>query len=835
MTISLATGTLLGRYKILHRLGAGGMGVVYKALDTTLDRPVALKLLPADLVEREDRVQRFIREAKAASALNHPHILIIYEIGEASVVQESEDETTDGAQQYAQPIHYIAMEFIDGDTLRGKFRREKTSIREILEFFAQVADGLTKAHQAGIVHRDLKPDNVMITRDGYAKILDFGLAKLMEAPVGQSSGTDVCSEAATVELPLQLSTPGIVLGTIGYMSPEQARGQSEIIDHRSDIFSFGCMLYEAVAGRRPFVGDSDIDTLFKIVYVPPMPVTEANPSAPSELQRIIRKCLEKDADDRYQLIREVSTDLRNLRREMELKPEIQHFDAPSSQQSATSQQALTLSSNASGSQSGTGSMSPSASSPAARKSRSSKVINSLAVLPLVNVGADPNTEYLSDGITESIINNLSQLPRLRVMARATAFRYKGREVDPQEVGRELDVRAILMGRVLLRAGRLVVKVELVDVAYGSQLWGEQYNREFIDIFEIEDEIAREISAKLRLKLSQGEKKRLNKRHTKNTEAYQLYLKGRYHWNKRIEDDLKKGVEYFQRAIDKDPTYALAYAGLADSYIVLVQYSDLPFKEAHAKAKAAALRALELDDTLAEAHTSLAAVGDEEWGLIGAEKEFKRAIELNPNYPTAHQWYGEYLSRIGRHEEALAEIKRAQQLDPLSLIINATRGYLQIEARQYDQAIEQLQKTIEMDKNFFRAHSNLGNAYLEKGMFEQAIDEHERAGVLAGEDPERCAQRAATLRAAYEASGAKGYWQAQLEEDLDRVKRERVSPYIVASLYARLGERESALDWLQRAYTERDVNLLSLKIDPAFDQLRSEPQVGEMLRRIGLSE
>ncbi|MCA1628969.1 MAG: tetratricopeptide repeat protein [Acidobacteria bacterium] len=588
------------------------------------------------------------------------------------------------------------------------------------------------------------------------------------------------------------------------------------------------MLYEAASGRRPFEGDSEIDTLCKIIYEAPPPLGEPSRHAPAELQRIVRKCLEKDPEDRYQLIREVATDLKNLRRDLEQSP------PPGGATAGARAERSQVAGGGVSEARGGGAASP-ASRPS-RKSRSSKVIDSLAVLPLANVGGDPDMEYLSDGITESLINNLSQLPRLRVMARATAFRYRGREVDPQDAGREMNVRAVLVGRVLQRGENLVIRAELVDVADGSQLWGEQYNRRLTDIFAIEEEIAREISDKLRLKLSPREKKRLAKRHTENTEAYQLYMKGRYHWNKRTAEEIKKGIEYFRQAIDADPAYALAYAGLADSYTVLAEYSTLPPAELRAKAKAAVLRALELDGTLAEAHTSRAAIGDDEWGLAGAEQEFRRAIELNPNYPTAHQWYAEYLSHAGRHAEALAEIRRAKELDPLSLIINAMVGSILYKARRFDEAAEQLKKTVDMDKNFSRAHRNLAHLHLQRGEFESAIEEQRLADVLAGSDPEAAARRADALRGAYAASGAQGYWRARLELLKEEMAGSRVSPYSIASAYARLGEEGAALEWLRRAYEERDIELVNnLKTDFAFDAMRDRAEVRDLMRRVGLPE
>jgi serine/threonine protein kinase/tetratricopeptide (TPR) repeat protein len=812
MSPSIPANTRLGRYAIRSKLGEGGMGEVYLAEDAQLDRMVALKVLPAGLASDQERMRRFTREAKAAAALNHPNIAHVYEIGESG------------------GTNFIAMEFIDGFSLREMIRRESANLPKLLEYFTQTAEGLIKAHAAGIVHRDLKPDNVMVTHDGYVKILDFGLAKLVETPgATRDARDDAPSEVATAKLQPPLSKPGVIMGTIGYMSPEQARGKSDGVDQRSDVFSFGCMLYEAASGRRPFDGGSEIDTLCKIIYEAPPPIGDSR-RAPAELQRILRKCLEKDPEERYQLIREVATDLKNLRRDLEQSP------ASVGVMTTTPGVRDDPPSVAGGGENSARDSTATPESRPSRKSRASKVINSLAVLPLANVGGDPDMEYLSDGITESLINNLSQLPRLRVMARATAFRYKGREIDPQDAGRELNVRAVLVGRVLQRGENLVVRAELVDVADGSQLWGEQYNRALTDIFAIEEEIAREISDKLRLKLSPKEKKQLAKRHTENTEAYQLYMKGRYHWNKRTAAEIEKGVEHFRQAVEADPSYALAYAGLADSYVVLIHYSDLDGARLRARAKSAALRAVALDDSLAEAHTSLAAVGEDEWGLAGAEREFKRAIKLNPNYATAHQWYAEHLLHTGRRADALAEIRRAQQLDPLSLIINATVGFMLYRARHFDDAREHLLKTIDMDKNFAHAHRNLALVQLERGEFTQAIEERRVADVLAGVGAGEAARRADALADAYAAFGARGYWQAQLGLLREEMAGGRVSPYSVAAAHARLGEEDAALEWLRRAYEERDVELVNnLKTDFAFDAMRERAEVGALMRLVGLPE
>src|SRR6185503_3525920 len=489
------------------------------------------------------------------------------------------------------------------------------------------------------------------TERGLVKMLDFGLAKVVEG------GNAVDSTDPTVAIGGQTAV-GVVLGTVSYMSPEQALGRD--LDQRSDIFSQGVVIYEMLTGRLPFEGASATEIIDCIVHNEPIAIARFNYDVPPELERVVRKCMEKDRDRRYSSAREVAIDLRNLRRDT---------GSPSVSNTTTLPRM-----------------------PSARRGRSRKSIESLAILPLINAGEDPDTEYLSDRITESIINNLSQLPKLRVMARSTVFRYKGKEVDPQEVGRSLGVRAVLAGRMLQRGETLIIKVELVDTSDGSHLWGEQYNRKLADIFTIEEEISSVISEKLRLKLDSAQKKKLARRHTENTEAYQLYLKGRYYWNKRTADGIKKGIEYFNQAIDSDPNYALAYAGVADSYNILASYSTIAPKDAFPRSKAAARTALELDDKLSEGYASLAfAIFGYDWNWTEAERAFKRAIDLNPGYGSAHQWYGLFLAAMDRMSEAFAEVKIAEELDPLSLPVNTNAGWLLYLSRRYDEAIETYDK------------------------------------------------------------------------------------------------------------------------------------------------
>ncbi len=839
MSSSHPAGARLGRYEIKSRIGAGGMGEVYLALDTELDRKVAIKILPADVAANQDRMRRFTQEAKAAAALNHPNIAHIYEIGQA-----------DG-------VNFIAMEFVDGHTLGEVIHGGQIDLAKLLRYLQHGAEGLAKAHAAGIVHRDLKPDNIMITRDGHAKILDFGLAKLLET-AGQKpdrEGGLGSSEIATAMMPVQHSTPGVVMGTVGYMSPEQA--QAKTVDQRSDIFSFGCILYEVATGRKPFVGDSIIDTLHKIIYEPAPSITDLNPSASPDLQRVIRKCLAKEPEKRYQTIRDTANDLEELIEEMKGVSDIERSVAPSA--NATTSGAIKSTdddvraeSTASVSQQSASSAEYIVSGIKQHKlaavivllvlvvgavglgmylhARNTEVaIESIAVLPFQNRSTEADSEYLSEGLAESLIYRLSQLPNLKVSPSSSVFRYKGKEIDPVKVGQELGVNAVLSGRIVQRGDNLTISAELVDVRYNKLLWGEQYDRKMSDLLATQREIAREIVDKLKVKVS-GHEKGLAKHYTESNEAYQLYLKGRFYWNKRTGEAIKKSIEYFNQAIEKDPSFALAYAGLADSYVVPA--NPLPPREKMPKAKAAAMKALELDNTLAEAHTSLARVLTVyDWDWTSAEKEFKRAIELNPRYATAHQWYGTHSEAMGRHNEAIAEEKRAQELDPLSLIINFELGLAFYYAREYDQAIEQFQKTLELDPNFPPVYSFLPAAYEQKGMYHEAIAGFQKGMALAAGT--EWSFSTCGLGHVYGVSGKKDEARTMLNELKQLSGQKYVTADGIALIYAGLGEKDQAFAWLEKGYEERSFQMAWLKVEPRWDSLRSDPRYADLLRRMGL--
>lgn len=756
--MTLQTGINIGPYLILSPLGSGGMGEVFRARDTRLDREVAIKVLPQKTADDPEALRRFEREAKALAALSHPNILTIHDFGEEG------------------GIHYAVTELLDGETLRDRISRSVIPWETAVEIMIAVAEGLYAAHSRNIIHRDLKPENVFLA-SAVVKILDFGLAHV-DALIPTSDE----SSALTMQ---QETLPGTVLGTINYMSPEQIRGL--VIDHRTDLFSFGCVLYEMLTGSRPFLRDTAADTMAAVLMSQPPQLRKSGVSLPSELEEIIARCLMKQPEMRYQCAQDLIFALQTLKK---------------------SEHALVE-------------------SPTPRPRKSRRAIDSIAILPLVNVTGDPEAEYLCDGITETIINTLSQLPKIRVMARSTVFRYKGQIVDPQNVGADLNVRAVLTGRLILRGETLHIQVELVDVKDGSQLWGDRYSRMLSDIFEVQEEIAREISTKLRVRLIDEEKKRLAKRYTKNTEAYTLYLRGRYHWNKRTEEGFYKAIDYFEQAIRQDPKLALAYSGLSDCYGLLAGFHYIDMAEGYARARDLALRSLEIDDSLAEGHASLAIVRYRvDWNWYETEREFKRAIELNPGYTMAHHWYSVYLVMMGRFEEALAEIERAIELDPLSLVINWTRGFLYYYLRQYDKAIDYLHKTLDLEPGFSRAYYDLGVILVQKGMIPEANEEFQKWG----ESAERHAATEAMFGYAYAIAGRTEEAQQILRQF---EKAPRVSAYSAALICVALGQTDDAFAWLEKSLQGREDGLVSLKVNPRFDPLRSDPRFESLLLRIGL--
>jgi serine/threonine-protein kinase len=833
--MALQSGTQLGAYRILGPLGAGGMGEVYLAEDTQLDRKVAIKFLPPESIADEQAKKRLVREARAAAKLDHPNICAIHEVGE------------EGGRSF------IVMQYIEGETLANRIHRNPMVLRDVLDVAVQVADAVAEAHRHGIIHRDIKPQNIMVTPRGQAKVLDFGLAKVVrERSLAES-------ESETESL---LTEPGVILGTVPYMSPEQVR--CEMPDVRSDIFSFGAVLYEIVTGHQPFSAESAAATFSSILTREPPPLARYSREVPAELERIVRKTLRKDREERYQTARDLLIDLKNLKHNLEFDAETER-----SKESLSGGGATTVAS--------AGQMSvATANDPATRTgeiaaarttssaeyvvnelkryklaaliallviaaaalglglyvhTRNSEVaIDSIAVLPFDNQNHDPDTEYLSDGLTESIINSLTQVSNLKVIARSSVFRYKGKETDPLAAGKELGVRAVLTGRIQQRGDELSISAELVDVRENKQLWGERYERKVSDLLSVQREIAKEISGTLRLRLSGAEQSRVTKRYTENPEAYQLYLKGRYFWLKFTPADFQRAAEYFNQAIAKDPNYALAYTGLADTYGASATSSWIAPTEGYPKAKAAAKKALDLDETLAETHATLGALtmlSDLDWAA--AEREYKRAIELNPNYPITYELDSYLLCATGRLDEGIKTAQRGLEVDPLSVPLSDDTGQAYYLARRYDEALKQMRKSIEMDPNDATSNIISGTVYEQEGRYDEAVAAYQK-GIKASE---RTSNILGFLGHAYAASGRRGEALKILEELKEMSRQKYVSPYDMAVLYVGLGEKDRAIEQLNKAYEERAGWVIYLKVEPLFDPLRSDVRFTDLLRRMGL--
>ncbi len=844
---TLEAGTSFGHYEIIRQIGAGGMGEVFLAEDKKLDRKVAVKILNEKFAQYESNLNRFIQEAKAASALSHPNILVIHEIG------ESENS------------NYIVSEFIEGVTLRETVRTAcgsgrvdvdnqstlsaddnppatagDSDLAEILDISIQIANALCAAHEVGIVHRDIKPENIMIRPDGFVKILDFGLAKLIEQKAaGFEASTDKQNQTAK----------GVILGTVNYMSPEQAKGEK--VDARTDIFSFGVVLYEMLSGRTPFAGDSMSETFANLINSEPPPLTSFLTNTPDQLQRIVSKTLRKKRDERYQTMKDLLTDLKNLRENLAFDERLEKAHPPNEKNATAFLQAATSETNNrtdAANNNFTGQIKPhkplaalvsavlliafiglgyyfySSQKPVS----GTNVKKSVAVLPFVNAGQDPNIEYLSDGLTESVINNLSRISGLRVMSRNSAFRFKNNQTDTKNIAAQLSVETLVTGDIKQLGDKLIINVRLINAEDDSQIWGNQYVKSSADLIAAQNEIAQAVAANLRGKLTDSEQRQLAKRPTENPEAYQLYQRGRFHVFKLTPPEIQKGISYFQQAIEIDPNYALAYAGLADAYRSLAIGSEMSPTEFFPKAKAAALKAVELDDDLSDGHTTLGSTlfwGD--WNWREAENQYKRALELNPDDTNAHLLYGHLLSNLGRHDEALLEVKRARELDPLFPFAGALEGQFLNHAGRTDDALERLKKTLELAPNFWFPHMFASSVYIEKGMYREAVAEARKAKELSP---------AQTVSEAFEGyalakSGKREEAQVLLEALLKLSTTRFVPPDHLAFIYNGLGETEKALEWLEKGYEQRSPKMVFLKVEPKWNNLRSEPRFIELMRRM----
>ena len=790
------TGRSFGQYQIDRMLGQGGMGIVYLAFDEVLRRKVALKFLHEDVTGDSTRLLRFRQEARAASALNHPNILTIFDFGERDQCQ------------------FSVTEYVEGETLRQQMVTGRMSLRSILDICVQIASALAAAHDAGIVHRDVKPENIMLRRDGLIKVLDFGLAKLTNSAIHN------------LETSTQVDTsPGMIIGTVQYMSPEQLRGQN--VDARTDIWSLGVILYEMLAGEAPFSSDTQSDMIALILQTKPAFTWRAS-DLPPELEWILKKALAKDREERYQSVKELLIDLKRIAKEVEAETVLSALPT-------TVMEAVRITPDGSDANVSRASRPPALLSTRPQTSsrrRTSKTISSIAIIPFENLTGDENAEYLSDGITESIINNLSQLPRLRVMARSTVFRYKGRDIDPLEIGEQLNVQAILTGRVLQVRDSLVISTELVRVADGSQLWGQHFNRPSGDIFAVQEEIARQISEKLQTRSTSEDKKRLAKRYTQSAEAYQLYLKGRYFWNKRTPEGFQKAIGWFGQAAQTDPNYALAHAGLADCSTLLNFYGVVQPRITMAHAKSAVEKAIKADESLAEVHSSAAMVAFwYDWDWLRAEIEFERAIKLNPGYASAHEFYGWFLAAKGDAEKSIEEGSRAIDLEPLEPAVNLALGKSYYFLRRFDEAIDLCRRTLSIDPDFVPARYFLGQSYNQKGRFTEALAEYDRGLLKLGQT----AFGTAVIAQAQALAGNRDAASEMLKqlESASQSAEHYVPAFGLAMVHVALGHIEDALTWLERACDERALWMVYLNVDPAFDSLRPEPRFKNLIERLKL--
>ncbi len=874
---------MIGHYRIVSKIGAGGMGDVYLAEDMKLGRKVALKILPEAFAGDQDRMGRFVREAKSASALNHPNIITIYEINES------------------EGINFIATEYIGGKTLNEYADGRLLQPKLVLDIAIQIASALGEAHVAGIIHRDIKPENIMIRPDGLVKILDFGIAKLTEVV-----NTKPDPEAAT-SIKTDGTRPGMIIGTADYMSPEQARGRS--VDPRSDIFSFGAVMYEVLAGKKAFDGENAVDTIGAILHKEPIPLSSFLPDLPSAIEKIIDKTLRKKVDERYQNIKDVLTDLRRVKQRLDYE-EVESSLSPGLKSSRTDRQKTQLLDSADSGQiislenappialarenesdwlsdsanvthitdeavSGTKNYStndslitrttiiPAVDPTMADVSRphnfisniqrkgvllttliivllaaggffgyryftADSQIRSIAVIPFSNETGNTNNEYLSDGLSDSLINKLSQLPQMKVIARSSAFKYKGKEIDVGAIAKALGVQAIVTGRITQLGDNLQISVEMINAADNTRIWGETYNRKVSTELNVPEAIAQAVSERLQLKLSGTQERQIAKQITNIPQAYQFHLNGVFFRRKNGTENIRKAIEYQNQAIALDPNFTLAYIELSINYGNLVDIGAISPKEGLPLARVAAEKALALDDTLADAYYNIARIRKYEFEWTKAEEAFKRAIEINPNLAGAHTLYAEYLSQLGRFDDALREIKMAEELDPLRTGLVGNEGSIYYFARQYDEAIAKKQIHVSSAPENPFAYLGLANAYVQKGQYSEAILAYQTSIKL-----EETTSALIYLGRAYAQIGKR----VEAVAIVDKLKStdKYVSPAELSILYAALGDTGKAFVLLEQAYAERDIQLTSLKVDPGYDPLRVDPRFQDLMRRVGFPE